>query len=39
VVPGSLTNIQAIPDLKAYFIKEDKGWFRTLGLAVFGVQN
>ena len=33
------SNIQTIPDLRAYFIKEDKYWFRTQGLAVFGVQK
>ena len=33
------SNIQTIPDLRAYFIKEDKYWFRTQGLAVFGVRK
>lgn len=29
-------SIQSIPGLRAHFIKEDKYWFRTQGLAIFG---
>lgn len=38
-VTTGYSNIQDIPELKTYFIKEDKGWFRTQGLAVFGIQK
>ena len=38
-VTTGYSNIQTIPDLRAYFIKEDKYWFRTQGLAVFGIQK
>ena len=38
-VTTGYSNIQAIPELSAYFIKEDKYWFRTQGLAVFGRHN
>ncbi len=33
---AAYNNIQNIPKLENYFIKEDKDWFRTQGLAVFG---
>ncbi len=29
------STIQAVPDLRAYFLKEDKYWFHTQGLTVF----
>ena len=38
-VTTGYSNIQAIPELSAYFIKEVKYWFRTQGLAVFGRDN
>lgn len=38
-VTTGYSDIQTIPDLRAYFIKEDKYWFHTQGLAVFGVQK
>ena len=37
-VTTGYANIQIIPDLRTYFIKEDKYWFRTQGLAVFGAE-
>lgn len=38
-VTTGYSTIQTIPDLKAYFIKEDQYWFRTQGLAVFGMRD
>ncbi|HFD2240109.1 TPA: ABC transporter permease, partial [Legionella pneumophila] len=32
------SNIQAIPELKPYAITEDSIWFKTQGLAVFGLK-
>ncbi len=33
------SEIQEIPELKTYVIGEDKYWFRTQGLAIFGVRH
>ncbi|MCW8443641.1 ABC transporter permease [Fluoribacter gormanii] len=33
------SDIQAIPGLKTYVIGEDKYWFRTQGLAIFGAHH
>lgn len=38
-VTTNYADIQSIPGLKPYFIKEDKYWFRTQGLAIFGQIN
>lgn len=38
-ITAGYANIQAIPGLSAYFLKEDKYWFHTQGLAVFGVRK
>lgn len=32
-------NLQNIPELSRYVIREDKNWFRHQGLAVFGLPS
>ncbi len=38
-VTTGYSTIQSIPGLKAYFIQDDQYWFRTQGLAVFGLNT
>lgn len=38
-ITSDYPNIQSIPGLKPYFLGEDRYWFRTQGLAVFGSKQ